>query len=459
MATATTEPVRLPPGPRLPKPVQAIAFLAANHGMYAALGRRYGSAIISVNLPSMGHAVVISDPVLAKDVLNTSSDLVERKASGSGSLGDGFGSGSTFSLAGDKLLARRKLVLPLFHGKRMRSYEPIIEEEVMREIATWPEGREFETLRSMTTITLGAILRAVFGAEGSALDELRDLVPTMVPLVGLFLTLPPSLRHDLGPWSPGGRLLRYRRRFDAVIDSLIADARADRALEERSDVVALLAQARYENGEPIPDQHIADEMLTLLGSGHETTAGSLAWAVERLTRYPQLLSRLTEEVDAGGSELRQATISEVQRTRPVLDATVRCTKARIRLGDWVIPKNTKLILSIRLIHESDDSFPDAASFNPDRFVGGVPKPMAWIPFGGGVNRCVGAAFANMEMDVTLRILLRELRFAPTDAPDERRRWRGVATVPARGARAVVYRRTAKASRHTDSASVADHGSA
>ncbi len=153
----------------------------------------------------------------------------------------------------------------------------------MREIATWPEGREFETLPSMTRITLGAILRAVFGAEGPALDELRDLVPPMVALASLFLAVPPSMRRDLGPWSPWGRHLRYRRRFDAVIDSLIADARADPALEERSDVLALLVQARYENGEPIPDQHIADEMLTLLASGHETTAGSLAWAVERLT--------------------------------------------------------------------------------------------------------------------------------------------------------------------------------
>jgi cytochrome P450 len=458
MVTATNEPVRLPPGPRIPKPIQAIAFLALNHGMYAALGRRYGSPVISVNLPSMGHAVVINDPVLAKEVLNTSTDLLERAASGSGSLGDGFGSGSMFSLAGDELLARRKLVLPLFHGKRMRSYEHVIEEEVMREIATWPEDREFETLPSMTKITLGAILRAVFGAEGAALDELRDLVPPMAGLAGLYLAVPPSLRRDLGPWSPAGRYLRYRRRFDAVIDSLIADARADPALKDSSNVLALLVQARYEDGEPIPDRHIADEMLTLLVSGHETTAGSLAWAVERLTRHPQLLLRLTEEVDAGGSELRQATVSEVQRTRPVLDATVRSTKGRIRLGDWVIPENTKLILSIRLIQESEESFPDAASFNPDRFVG-APKPAAWIPFGGGVNRCVGAAFATMETDIALRTLLRELRFAPTDAPDERRRWRGVATVPARGARAVVYRRTAEASSGAASASVADHGSA
>jgi len=458
MVSATTEPVRLPPGPRIPKLIQGITFLAKTHEMYAALARRYDSSVISVNLPGMGYSVVIGDAVLAKEVLNTSTDLLERATSGGASLGDGFGSGSTFSLAGDKLLARRKLVLPLFHGKRMRSYEHIVEDEVMREIATWPEDREFETLHSMTSITLGAILRAVFGAEGPALDELRDLVPPMVGLVGLFLTVPPSLQRDLGPWSPRGRLLRHRRRFDAVIDSLIADARADPALAERSDVLALLVQARYENGDPIPDQHIADEMLTLLASGHETTAGSLAWAVERLTRHPQLLSRLTEEVDAGGTELRQATIWEVQRARPVLDATVRTTKTRIRLADWVIPENTNLIMSIRLIHDSDDSFPDATSFHPDRFVG-VPKPVGWIPFGGGVNRCVGAAFANMEMDVALRILLREFRFAPTDAPEEGRRWRGVATVPARGARAVVHRRTATASRAADSAAVADHRSA
>ena len=163
-------------------------------------------------------------------------------------------------------------MVPPFHGKRMRSYEHIIEEEVMREIATWPEGREFETLQPMMRITLGAILRAVFGAEGPALDELRDLVPPMVTLSAAIAVVPPKMRRDLGPWSPWGRYLQYRRRFDAVIDSLIADARADPAFEERSDVLALLLQARYENGEPIPDQHIADELLTLLASGHETTA-------------------------------------------------------------------------------------------------------------------------------------------------------------------------------------------
>jgi hypothetical protein len=253
--------------------------------------------------------------------------------------------------------------------------------------------------------------------------------------------------------------VQKRRRFDAIIGSLIAEARADPAIEERKDVLALLLQARYEDGEPISDQHIADELLTLLGSGHETTASSLAWALERLSRHPQLLSRLTEEADAGGSELRQATIWEVQRTRPVLDDTTRRTKTRIRLGDWVLPEGTNIIISIKLAHDSEESFPDAGSFNPDRYMGTNAKPVAWIPFGGGVNRCVGAAFANMESDVVLRMLLREFRFVPTDAPGEKARWRGVATVPAKGARATVHRRTDKPSNDADSLSVVDHSRA
>jgi cytochrome P450 len=439
MVTATNEPVRLPPRSRSPKFVQAMRFWAANHGMFAAVGRRYRSRVISVNLPRNDHAVVISDPVLAKELFTASTDLLERPTSGAGTLGEVFGPGSTFSRAGDDLIAHRKLVLPMFHGKRMRSYEHIIEEEVMREVLAWPQGGECEALEAMTRIALNSILRAVFGAEGPALDKLRDVVLPMVPLGGLGLVLPPWTRRDLGRWTPWGRYMWYRRRFDAIVDSLIAGARADPAFEQRSDVLSLLLHARYENGEPITDRCIADELLTLLASGHETTASSLAWTIERLIRHPQLLSRLVEEVDTGGSDLREATIWEVLRIRPVLDGAMRRTKTRIRLRDWIIPEGTNLIISIRLTHDAEDSFPDAGSFNPDRFVG-APKPSAWIPFGGGVNRCVGAAFAHMEMDVALRTLLRELRFEPTAAPDERGRWRGVATVPARGARVVAYRR-------------------
>jgi cytochrome P450 len=457
MATATTEPVYLPPGSRTPKVLQTVQFLVQNHAMFHALARRHGSDVVRVNLPRNNHAVVINDPTLAKDLFNTSTDLIERAGYGAGSIGEVFGPGSTFSLAGNEHRERRKLLAPPFHGKRMRSYETIIEEEAVREIATWPEGREFEMLEPMLRITLGAILRAVFGAEGPALDDLRETVPAMVTLGSLLVVCPPIMRRDLGPWSPWGRFMKKRRRFDAIIASLIAEARADPAIEGRKDVLALLLQARYEDGHPISDEHITDELLTLVGSGHETTASSLAWAFERLRRHPELLARLTDEVDAGGSDLRQATIWEVQRTRPVLDGTTRRTKTRIRLGDWVLPEGTNIIVSIKLAHESEESFPDAASFNPDRYVGTNAKPVAWIPFGGGVNRCVGAAFANMESDIVLRTVLREFRFAPTDEPGERARWRGVATVPSRGARAVVHRRAAHASSNSDFAASADSG--
>ena len=275
-------------------------------------------------------------------------------------LGTVLGPGSTFSLDGDEHRERRKLLVPPFHGKRMVGYEAIVEEEVMREIANWPQGREFETLEPMMRITLNAILRAVFGAQGTAFDELRQLLPPMVPLASRMAVLPPAFRKDFGPWSPWGRVQRSRRRYDEIMSQLIAEARSDPAFEDRNDVLALMLRARYEDGSPISDGHVADELLTLLAAGHETTATTLAWTIERLRRHPRLLSRLTAEVDAGGTELTQATIWEVQRTRPVIEATARLTRERIRLGEWVIPKGHAVIASITMAHQSEDNFADAA---------------------------------------------------------------------------------------------------
>jgi cytochrome P450 len=254
MATATTEPVRLPPGPRIPKTIQGIAFFTALCEVVPILGRRYGSEF-TINLPIFGKTVVISDAALVKDVFSTSSELLERPTN----LGQVFGPGSTFMLNGAAHLERRRVILPVFHGKRVGAYHHIIEEEVLRETANWPEGREFKTHESMNRLALNAILRSMFGDEPSALNELRSVVPTMVTVGSFLHQLPSIVRRDFGRWSLGGRLLQYRRRFDAVIDSLIAQARSDPAFEERSDVLALLLRARYENGEPIPDRHIADE--------------------------------------------------------------------------------------------------------------------------------------------------------------------------------------------------------
>jgi cytochrome P450 len=435
MAVATKDPVRLPPAPRIPKLLQGVAFVAIREKSIAALAKRYGSAFI-LRLPVFGDTVVVSDPALIKDLFTTNTELVAR----AGVLGEIFGPGSTFSLDGTEHRERRKLLVPPFHGKRMASYEGIIEEEVLRETASWPEGREFETMPSMMRITLNAILRTVFGADGAALDELRELLPSMVLHASRLAVMPPIVRRDFGAWSPGGKLSSYRERYDEIIRRLISDIRSDPKFDERNDVLSLMLQARYEDGSPISDDHIADELLTLLAAGHETTATTLAWTVERLRRHPRLLARLTAEVDAGGSELVQATIWEVQRTRPVIHGAARLAKTRIRLGEWVIPERHAVLASITLAHASEASFADARTFNPDRFVGNPPDNYAWIPYGGGVRRCIGAAFANMEMTVTLRTLLREFEFGTTYAAGERLHSRGVATAPAHGGRAVVYRR-------------------
>ena len=442
MAVATTDPVRLPPAPRIPKLLQGVGFVAAREKSVAAMARRYGPAF-TLRLPIFGEAVVVSDPALIKDLFTTNTNLIAR----AGVLGEMFGPGSTFSLDGTEHRERRKLLVPPFHGKRMARYEGIIEEEVLREVASWPEGREFETMPSMMRITLNAILRTVFGAEGAALDELRDLLPDMVLHASRFAVLPPVLRRDFGRWSPGGKLIANRERYDDIVRRLIADIRCDPKFDERNDVLTLMLQARYDDGSPISDGHVADELLTLLAAGHETTATTLAWTVERLRRHPRLLARLTAEVDAGESGLVQATIWEVQRARPVINGTARMTKTRIRLGEWVIPERHAVLASISLAHASENSFADAKAFNPDRFMDNPPDNYAWIPYGGGVRRCIGAAFANMEMNVTLRTLLREFEFGTTYAPGERLHSRGVATAPARGGRAVVYRRATQSASH------------
>jgi cytochrome P450 len=438
MAEATTDPVRLPPTVPIPKWVAAAAVLLARKAAVRAVGRRYGDAF-TVEVPMVGPAVVISDPALIKELYATRSDLVMRPSN----LGSVLGPGSTFSLHGAEHRQRRKLLMPPFHGKRMSGYEAIVEQEVLRETATWPEGRDFATQASMRRITLNVILRAVFGAEGAEFDELRQLLPPLVNLASRLAVLPPRLRRDVGAWSPGGRYSRYRRRYDAAIEALIAKARSDPDSANRSDVLSLLLAARYDNGQPITDSHIGDELFTLLAAGHETTATTLAWAVERLRRHPRLLERLVAEIDAGGSELLQATVWEVQRTRPVIEGTGRFTLERIRLGPWVIPEHHVIGVSVVLTQSAEKNYPHAAQFDPDRFMGSPPDTSLWVPFGGGFYRCVGAAFANMEMLVTLRTLLCHFEFATTSANGERNYSRGVATSPARGGRALVYRRPAR----------------
>lgn len=434
--SARTRTADVPPGPPLPRIVQGLAFIASRRKSMHYLRNRYGPTF-TINIPLFGRSVVVSEPAMIKQLFMTSTDVASNVQP---NLGRVLGQGSIFNLEGEAHRRQRKLLVPPFHGKRMHAYEGVIEEEFLRETAHWPDGEEFETLDSMMHITLNAILRAVFGAEGAEFEALRKLLPGWVKLASWLATVPIP-RKDLGPWSPWGRFNAARREFDAIVGSLIDKTLADPHLTERDDVLAMLLQSRYDDGSSMSRRDIADELLTLLAAGHETTATTLAWAVERLQRHPELLARLVTEVDEGGSERRQATIHEVQRTRPVIDLAGRHVIAEsMPLGDWTIPRGYTVIVGISVVHDDESIFPNAAQFDPDRFVGRKPNNYEWVPFGGGTRRCPGAAFANMEMDVVLRTLLRDFDLTTTGAPGEHFHSRGVAYAPAKGGLVRLRRR-------------------
>ncbi|WP_433710132.1 cytochrome P450 [Nocardia sp. CA-084685] len=428
--------VNLPDGPTTPALVQAAEVLAGRTRAWRRLHRRYGSAF-TVYLPRFGRVMVLSEPAEVKALFTASSEVADNVDV---NLGQFLGPGSLFSLRGAEHRKQRKLLTPPFHGRRLSVYETLIEEETVRELATWPQGREFATMDSMMRITLNVILRAVFGAEGKEFDELRELLPRLV-LVGSALAALPVPQKFLGRYGPWARFAAHRRHYDEIVGRLINRAADDGHLADRDDVLAMMLQARYDDGSAMTRSEIADELLTLLTAGHETTATTLSWTIERLRRHPEVLRRLVTEVDEGGSELREATLLEVQRVRPVIDSTFRKVRAEsMQLGRWTLPKGQNVLVSIRLMHDNEELFPNARAFDPDRFVGVRPGTFSWIPFGGGARRCIGAAFATMEMNVVLRTLLRDFTLEPTDAPDERTHFRGVALVPAKKGRAVVYRR-------------------
>src|SRR3954452_3413745 len=280
--TPMTTQTRMPPGPRAPRLVQGLLGLAAQNTTIDLLRRRYGD-VFAVALPAIGRAVVVSDPELVRYVFRADPKVLH--AGSQSPLRAVLGRHSLLAIDEDYHLSQRKLLLPPFHGERMKSYVAIIEDEAEREMASWPADRPFRTLEPFSRITLNAIIRAVFGAQEQDADDLRRLLPKLVAR-GSRLALLTFLHRDMGPWSPWSRFLKLRAEFDAVVDRLLARARSDDRLEERSDVLALLVQARHDDDTPMHRDEVADELLTLLAAGHETTAATLAWAVERLRRHP-----------------------------------------------------------------------------------------------------------------------------------------------------------------------------
>ena len=430
------QPAHLPPASRLPRAAQTAAFLVDPVRMLGGARRKLGPTFC-VRLPLFGRCVVLSEPGLIKELFSTPSAVAGNMDP---NLGRILGEGSVFNLDHDPHRRRRKVLVPPFHGRRMKSYEDIVVSEALREFESWPHDEEFATAPGFMRITLNVILRAVFGAEGGEFDRLRELLPRMV-VRGSRLMLAPIPRTGGGPLNPWHQFLADRQEYDAIVGTLIARAETDPDLEERSDVLAMLVRSSYEDGSRMDRGHIADELLTMLAAGHETTANTLAFTMERLARHPVILHQLVQETDRGGTELMEATLLEVQRSRPVIGLTFRKVVGDVlELGEWRIPRGWTVVVGIDLMHHDPQRYPFPERFDPGRFLRQSPDWSLWIPFGGGTRRCIGAAFAEMEMAVVLRTLLQQFEVRPTSAPAEGRRFRGVALAPAKGGRAVVQPR-------------------
>ena len=413
--------------------------------------RTLGEAFTLTFAPSGLKLVMFSDPEAVKTVF-TAPPEVAPSAAGSSPVAPVVGASSVLVLTGPEHMRQRKLLLPPFHGERMREYEDVIVEATRRDMAGWQLGRPMRLQRHTRLITLEVILRAVFGVEAERMEPLKAAITDLFEPVNVLAVLRAVMSRPSGE-RPTGAIGRALDRLDALIYAEIERRRRERDVEQRADILSLLLLARDEDGERMTDAELRDELVTLLLAGHETTATSVAWALERLVRHPDKLARLTAEIDAGreggGEEYMTAVVNETLRVRPVVPLVVRMLTQELQVGSYVLPKGTRVVPSIYLTNRNPRVYEDPKEFRPERFLdatgGRAISSFSWIPFGGGIRRCIGASFALLEMKVILRTMLSELQPRVPDGRRWRRgeliRRRAITLVPARGASVVWERRS------------------
>jgi cytochrome P450 len=411
--------------------------------------RHYGKRI-TVQLPFQPPFVMLWDAGDIKEVFTAPPDVLH-PGEGARILEPLIGRNSVILLDEDDHLEQRRLLLPAFHGERMQRLTGLMTELAEREVASWPTDEPVALHPRLQRVTLEIILRVVFGLEeGPTLDRLRDLLTDVLAFTESPLSVLPPMMRALG-WMP--RLRRFNgqlRETDEIIFALIderraemeRDGRGDGDAMQRDDILAMLLAARHQDGSPMSELELRDELMTALVAGHETTASQLAWALERLAREPTVRARLTDEIDAGESdEYLSATITEILRLRPVLpNAEPRLTKREVEIGGHRYPPGVVLMASAYLIHHDPDIYPEPQAFRPERFEGVAPGTYTWIPFGGGRRRCLGASFAVQEMKVVLRATLRRYELKAASERPERTRRRSITFSPAGGTTVVLRRR-------------------
>jgi len=426
----TSAQTGFPPGTRLPSAVQAAMYGLDPYGFLVRFQRRYGD-LFTVTFPFFGRIVYVADPGLVKQLFTTSPEQLHAGEANATVLEPALGPHSVLTLDEQPHMRQRKLLLPPFHGERIQRYGELIREVTLAEMESWPTGRPFALRPHTQTITLAVIMRAVFGVhDEERLRRFEGLIETFARRVNMVTAFPP-LRRNLGRWSPWGRFLRARAALDAFIYEEIALRRGEAGAEERDDILSLLLAARDEDGNPMSDEELRDELVTVLAAGHETTATALAWAVERLIRNPRAMRRLTESLPEG-DEYLDATVRETLRARPVIVDVARKTTEPLRIGGYELPAGTFIGAATAALHYRPDLFPEPEEFRPERFLDGRADNYAWIPFGGGVRRCIGASFAEYEMRIVLRTILERTHLRAPDPKPEKGRVRNITVVPAKG---------------------------
>ncbi|MGH3799941.1 MAG: cytochrome P450 [Pseudonocardiaceae bacterium] len=433
----------LPPGPPLPALLQAgliwldpIRFVHTCH-------RRYGDRF-TIRIPGIGRLIFLTDPDDIRSVAR-GDPAIFHAGEAAAPLGEVLGTQSLIMLDGDKHRRSRGMMLPAFHGDSVRRQVAEMVTITADEVARWPVGAQLPLHPRMQRITLEVILRTVIGVHDEGrLAALRVALPPMLEIGSpLELIPPPQVLRRFGMW-------RRRAQRNAAAQALLSDeitrCRADPQLAHRTDALAMLVRSVDGAGQPMADDELVDQLTTLLLAGHDTTATALSWAFERLVRHPALLARTAQAAADGDDAWLDAVCKESLRVRPVVFEFGRKLTAPVQLAGYRIPAGTILAPSINLVHHSSRHYPDPDVFRPQRFLDQRADPAVWLPFGGGVRRCLGATFAQVEMRTVLREVLRRVELAPTTAPDEPVKPRHVTMVPRQGAMVTVRRHLLAADR-------------
>jgi cytochrome P450 len=430
----------LPPGPGAHPAIQTVKWLAQPIRFLDTCRRRYGDAFSVKFIGFQTPMVMISDPAAIRALYTSRENGLPPGRSFA--LEPVMGPRSVLLLEGREHLSRRKLMLPAFHGERMRAYESVISEAVREEIAAWPLDQPFRIHPRMQAVTLEVIMRAVFGvSDPGRLERLgRSLADMLGRMASPRLQLKVLLARRFGRGDPLADLRRDSEAVDELLRIEIAERRADPELERRDDILSMLVAARFEDGEGMDDDEIRDQLITLLLAGHETTATALAWTFDLLLRNPAQLARLRAELDQGEEDYLRAVIAEALRLRPVVPLAGRRLHTELRVDGHVLPAGTDVTPAIWLTHTRPDLYPQPLEFRPERFLSEAPETYSWIPFGGGVRRCLGAAFAEFEMRVVLREVLSSCELRGARKAPERIARRNITFSPRGGTPVVVTAR-------------------